>query len=165
MQTCAKHIFGPHRWVLVIVSGLQYPIPTEPKTPIPNTHKVQNSNTQYLQRSAVGRAPGSWSAYLRLEPRGRPVLREIWRFLQFCASPGIEPGSSPCRKINCPLDYRRSSLIMRKLQLSKSFRTPIPNTHRARNCNTQYPQGSELQYPIPTNTHRLGPQCYCTPRK
>ena len=27
---------------------------------------------------------------------------------------------------------------------------PIPNTHRAQNSNTQYPQGSELEYPIPT---------------
>ena len=71
-------------------------------------------------------------------------------------------GSSPCRKSKSnqltttydhwPLDYRRSSL--RKLQLFKSFsnslrklqypiptepETPIPNTHRVQNSNTQYP--------------------------
>ena len=31
----------------------------------------------------------------------------------------------------------------------KYLGTPIPNTHRTRNSNTQYPQSSELQCPIP----------------
>ena len=32
----------------------QYPIPTGFRIPIPNTHKVQNSNTQYPQYPSIG---------------------------------------------------------------------------------------------------------------
>ena len=46
-----QYIFERYSWPQSMGIGaslkLQYPIPTELKTPIPNTHRAQNSNTQY----------------------------------------------------------------------------------------------------------------------
>ena len=83
---------------------IQYPIPTEPETPIPNTHKVQNSNTQYSypQRNAA-----SWqsarqliSLHLRLEPRGRSVFNceKFDDFFNYVLHRELNPGRARVEK-------------------------------------------------------------------